>query len=95
MRIGGEIPKISGVYGKDKKIRRTDKMGSVHSKKDDISISGKGKDFQATLDAVRSKPDIRQQKVDEIKEKIEAGTYNISGKQIAEKIIDSIINTKI
>lgn len=95
MRIDGDIPKVSGVYGKDKKIKNIDRASAVRPKKDDISISDTGKDFQTVLNAVRNKSDIRQEKVEEVKKKIESGTYDVDGHEVADKIIQSIINAKI
>ena len=38
MRIPGEMPKITGVYGSQKNINKVGKAGSVTSKKDVLSI---------------------------------------------------------
>jgi negative regulator of flagellin synthesis FlgM len=36
---------------------------------------------------IRSTPDIREARVNEIRNLIQSGTYNVRGEQIAEKII--------
>lgn len=94
MRIDGEVPKIPGVYNKNKTVNRISSSSGAKPKKDVVSISGSGKDYHVAQKAVREKPDIRQEKVNEISRKIESGTYDVSGKEVAGKIIDSIINKK-
>ena len=61
MRIPGDVPKITGIYGSQKinKIRRS---GGAASKKDVLSISNEAKDFQTVLRALREVPDIRKEK---------------------------------
>ena len=38
-------------------------------------------------DAVRQLPDVREDKIRELKDKIEKGTYDVSGQNIAEKMV--------
>ena len=53
MKIWGDIPKVTGIYGNTSKIGRYTKTGEVSSKKDELSISGKAKDFSIAMQAVR------------------------------------------
>jgi negative regulator of flagellin synthesis FlgM len=94
MKIYGQIPKISEIYNKDKNVSKASKTGGVESKKDVVSISTQGKDFQTALKAAREAADIRQDKVDEIKQRIATDTYTPSGKDIADKVIQSIFDRK-
>lgn len=90
--IGG-ISGVSGVYGKkgDLKVNKT---AQIEPKKDVAAISKAGKDFAIAMKAVRQSPDVREEKVAEIKSKIENGEYNVSGKDIAEKLIEKLVNKK-
>lgn len=63
--------------------------------KDVFTISKEGKDFQTALDALSKVPDIRHDKVNDIKKKIQSGTYNISAEETADKIVDSAFDRKI
>ena len=56
-----------------------------------IAISSKAKDIQKATEAVNAAPDIRIEKVNQIKEQIANGTYKVSSEQLAEKIIENII----
>jgi len=60
---------------------------------DKVALSPEAKQIQGAKKLLDSLPDIREDKVAEIKEQIEAGTYNIDGEKIAFKMIrESILN---
>jgi len=94
MRIPGDIPKITGIYDKQKNFGKVDKAGSVASKKDIVSISSQAKDFQTVLKALRSVPDVRQGKVNEMVEKYKSGNYNIDGRDMADKVLKTVFDRK-
>lgn len=95
MRIPGDIPKITGIYDKQKNVNKIEKASAVSSKKDVVSISNQAKDFQTVQKALKSVPDIRQNKVNELTVKYESGQYDAKGKDIAENIIKSVFDKKI
>lgn len=92
MRINGDVSKVSGIYNKTKNVGKVDKTESTSAKKDILSISNQAKDFQTALRALKDIPDIRQDKVKSIQEKYDRGEYNVSGGDLADKLIDSIKN---
>jgi negative regulator of flagellin synthesis FlgM len=51
-----------------------------------VSISSISKDIKLAQKAIAELPDVREEKVRELKEQIEKGTYIVSGEKIAEKI---------
>ncbi|HPJ97483.1 MAG TPA: flagellar biosynthesis anti-sigma factor FlgM [Syntrophales bacterium] len=59
----------------------------VAAPQEKVDLSTKAKDVQAIKNAVAGIPDIREEKVQELKGRIEAGTYNVSGEKIAGKIV--------
>ena len=61
-------------------------------KGDEVRLSEFSKDVQKVQEGLQKVEDVRQEKVKELKAKIEAGTYNVSGKDIAEKMIKRIID---
>lgn len=95
MKIWGEIPKVSGIYDKNKKLNKVDGISGISSKKDVISISNQAKDIQTVMKVLKDVPDVRQEKVKELSEKYESGGYNANGKEIADKIISSIMDKRI
>ncbi len=94
MKIWG-LQQILGIYDKNKTAPKVDKSSGVESRKDVVSISDQGKDFQAALKAAKEAPDIREDKVKEIKRKMQTDTYEPSGTDIADKIIKTIIDKKV
>ena len=50
-------------------------------------MSSTGRDVQLFLDAARQLPDVRTDKVQEIKNKYDSGNYSADPKQLAEKIV--------
>lgn len=61
--------------------------------KDEVVLSPEAKEIQKAKELLDSIPDIRKEKVAEIKAQIEDGTYEINGEQIALKMIEeSLIN---
>ena len=58
------------------------------TKADSINLSTKTKDLQKISKAVETEPVVRQDIVDDIKNRIENNQYNINAEGIAQKIID-------
>lgn len=54
---------------------------------DRVELSVRGLQIQNLDQLIRSTPDIREGRVEEVRSMIQAGTYNVRGEQIAEKII--------
>lgn len=77
-----------GVYNSTMKNKVRNNKTSV--KKDELKFSEKAKDFQIAMEKLKEIPDIRTDKVERLKKQVKAGTYNIEGRKIAEKIFESI-----
>jgi negative regulator of flagellin synthesis FlgM len=94
VKIWGEIPKILGIYDKQKNVSRVDKTVKTAARKDVISISNQAKDSQTAMRALKEIPDIRQEKVNELFEMYQSGKYDVSGKEIAGRVVKSILDKK-
>lgn len=88
MRING-INNVNNVY-KNNKIKKAYGSDVISKGKDTFAISDFAKELQVAKKSVEKTPDVRTSKVDEIKAKMEAGTYNITASQIADKIIEKL-----
>ena len=66
------------------------RKGKGKMEKDRIDFSKKAMDYQFAMDKVKKVPDMRMDKVEKLKEKVQSGNYNIKGEQIAEKIYQNI-----
>lgn len=95
-----KIPGISKIYKgfsveRKKGVRD---VSSVQGKRDELTISQKAKDYQIVSKAIKAMnqiPDIREDKVNKIKEKMDKGLYDINGKDIAEKMLTGGFDKKI
>ena len=59
---------------------------------DEVRLSEFSQDIQKIEAGLQAIKDVRQERVQELKTRIEAGTYDVSGKEIAEKMIEKIID---
>ena len=57
---------------------------------DKYEISDTAKLYQVAKSAVASTSDVRMDMVNDVKARIQAGTYNISSEDVADKILDRI-----
>ncbi|MGN0318271.1 MAG: flagellar biosynthesis anti-sigma factor FlgM [Lachnospira sp.] len=57
---------------------------------DKFEISDMAKTYSTAKAAVKAAPDVRMDKVEDIKARMAAGTYNVSSKDVADKILNSI-----
>ncbi len=60
------------------------------SRDDKVEISQAGKDIAVAKKAVVEASDVREDKIQKIKEQIDAGTYAVSAEDVAEKMLGSI-----
>ncbi len=62
---------------------------TVSNFSDKLLISSMGKDYSTASKALLSTPDIREELIYSIKERIKNGTYEVSGEAFAEKILEN------
>jgi len=58
---------------------------------DRLSLSEEAREIQRVMELARQAPDVRKEKVEEVKGQLEAGTYHISGEEIAEKLLSRLL----
>lgn len=92
MRIDA-LNQVSHLYqaNKTKKISKS----SETEKKDQFEISQSAKDYQTAKKALSQTPDIREDKVAEIKNAMNTGTYNVSAQEIADKMVSKYFDIGI
>lgn len=64
-------------------------------REDKISLSKDGQMFQEIQRAIKESPDVRNQKISEIKKAITEGNYHVSGRDIAEKMVQRFLVDKL
>jgi negative regulator of flagellin synthesis FlgM len=65
------------------------KVQGVSGPKDKVSISQAGHDYQVAAAAVSEASDVREDKVSELKSRIEAGTYSVEPGDFASKLLEA------
>lgn len=87
--------------GKSGKPDKTDSSSATESGKassgsqsvaEKIAVSDLGKEVARIHEEVKKTPEVRVEKVQELKAKIDDGTYYVSSDRIAEKILQDIIS---
>ena len=77
---------IHQIYGSTKAARSPKSREAVYSR-DAVEISNGGQDYQIAKKAVREAPDVREDLIASLKERIASGTYNVSGESFADKLL--------
>ena len=57
-----------------------------------VNLSTTSKDVQTAKEVIASEPEVREDKVAELKAKIESGNYTIDNEAVADKMVDSFID---
>jgi negative regulator of flagellin synthesis FlgM len=85
--------KISQVY-QTNTIQKTNKATSIKST-DQVEISRTAKDYQIAKQAVAATADIREDKIKDIKSRLESGTYNISMEEVSNAVVEKYFEKTI
>ena len=84
---------VNQVQEKDKTDAASEQPEKQQAKTDTVVLSDTAKAVQEAKTQLDSISDVREDKVAELKEQIENGTYKVDSEKLAEKMItDSIIN---
>jgi negative regulator of flagellin synthesis FlgM len=82
------VARAAQSYGvKPDKAQAASKPGQPSDK---IEISAAAKDFQVAMKALKGVPDTREEKINRLKDLIDSGNYSVSGRDVAEKMIEDI-----
>ena len=79
------IQKTPGVSPRDKATE-----AKKTSPSDTVDISNRSKEIADIMSAVNQLPDVREGKIQEIKQSVDAGTYTVDPRRVAEKILKEI-----
>lgn len=95
-KVGGvnQIYKANKLEAK----KAVSEIAQASNKTDKVQISKEAMDFQTVLKSVKlinNLPDIREDVISPIKEKLDKGTYEVDSKALAEKLLRGSFNKKI
>ena len=103
MEIDGKSPlvdlgtRLSRLEIQEQHAQRFQKAGQepVKADSDRIELSVRSREFQHLDQLIQSIPDVREAKIEQIRQAIQAGTYNVRAEQVAEKIIGGTLIDEI
>lgn len=85
--------KISQIY-QSNSVKKVNAVNGVKAK-DKVEISRIGRDYQVAKTAVNQTEDVRQDKINEIKNRLASGTYDVTAKELVDKLVDSYYDSSI
>jgi|GEM_PF-1201637 len=99
MKLNGITPQMKGdnsrVESRRNKVRssqgRSAATGTDTGARDSVQISDSTKDAAQARKVLNQTPDVRADRVSELKEKVESGTYKTSPYDIADKMLASFM----
>ena len=59
-----------------------------HARQDEVSISSRAADLQSLERSIHQLPDVDQARVEQLREKISNGEYQIDARRVADRIVD-------
>ena len=86
---GKPIQNVVKAYGDQNQVNKNAKTGksSMNQGKDELILSSGAQEFSQIFNAIKGISDVRPDKVKEFSEKIDAGTYEVNSKSVAEKML--------
>jgi negative regulator of flagellin synthesis FlgM len=78
-------------YRTSENIKKETKAGGTFSKSENVELSNNVKDYSQIKKVLENVPDVREDKVQQLKKQINEGTYNVSGEKIAEKMVSEAL----
>jgi negative regulator of flagellin synthesis FlgM len=86
-----KVNNVSGTFGvyQQSGVRKVaaSKETARPSKGDGVELSREAQQVLALKDKVAQAPEVRQQRIEELRRQIEAGTYRPDGREIAAKML--------
>ena len=84
---------VNQVQEKDKVESTSDQPEKQQVKADTVELSDMGKRVQEANKQLENIPDIREDKVAQLREQVENGTYEVDAEKVADKMLrDSLLN---
>lgn len=84
-----QIHQITRVYLQDRAAKVNTPRPALGE--DSVSLSVQGKEAQAIRQKLAETPDVRDDKVDELKAAIRSGNYRVTGKDVADRILSRVL----
>ena len=87
MRIDA-YSQIQNLYNVSRPASKANAPAAAADFKDKLNISGAGKDLQIANQAVAAAPDVREDRIAELRSAYQSGSYDVSSSDFADKILE-------
>ena len=86
---GTPIQNVLKLYGEQNQVTKSAKTSktAITQGKDELILSSGAQEFSQVFNTIKAISDVRPEKVKELSEKIDAGTYQVNSKSVAEKML--------
>jgi negative regulator of flagellin synthesis FlgM len=92
-KIDGYVKQVNKDKSKSSAVSDDQSSNKVLPSGDSVELSTEAKIMQEAIKVLETLPDVREEKVEQIKQQIADGTYEIDSKKISEKMIkESVVN---
>ncbi len=91
----GQILKVYRTQGMLQPLAKAEEVPHGTSVRDDINLSFSQEDLRKVRELVDKLPDIRLDKVESIAREIEAGTYRVDARQVADKMMGRLLADRL
>lgn len=79
---------VAQIYGNKATKTKASVNQATSYGKDEVQISSFGKDLQVAKQAVKNSPDVREDKVAQLKSQMDAGTYSVNTDDFASILLE-------
>jgi negative regulator of flagellin synthesis FlgM len=85
------VSRMQGVYSASSYVQPTKKTSRPDNQKEILTLSAHAQDFKAVYEVLSKVPDIREDKVADIMNRMNRGEYNVSSKDLAAKMLSKFV----
>lgn len=86
-----QIKLVARLYREQKPIGSRRVYREDEAPLDKVTISEESQEIQTILSELKAIPDVRKEKVAKLRAAIDQGTYEVSGRAVAEKLLDRML----
>lgn len=86
------LNKLNDTADKKKVTSGSSKSADSASASDSLSLSDSAKDLASIKSGLQNAPEVRTELVEKLKNQIANGQYNVTGRQVAEKIVQTAVD---
>lgn len=93
---GKQVQEMLRLYAdQNQKAKQAVRPQQSAAKRDEVVLSPKAQEFAQLLQQAKAAPDVREDKVAELKAKLDSGNYSVDAKDIADKMIGRVLADRL